>query len=501
VRLPLGEWLPDLPPIANQQGLMVAKNVVPIQIGYGPQKSLAALADFTPLAETPKGSHSLIDSEGNPINFAGTETLLYALDNFATRDASRTTGGAYNCTGTARWEFSTFGELTIAVNPYDDPQVYRHGVLTEFERLSADAPRARHCGVVGNHVVFGNLFDPIWGGVPNSIWWPAIGDPTNWPQPGTDAAVQVQSDRQPLEGEGGWVQRVIGGAEVGAVFQEKAVWRMDYRGGDQIYELNRVEPNRGLLIPGSAVAVSRWIFYVSEDGFYLFDYTASQPIGEEKLNRYFLADVDSEYFHRITARQDPKRPLIYLLYPGSGNSAGTPNRWICYNYKLNRFTHGDLDAEILAYAIAPGPTLDSPDTPEDPDEIDATPELPAFDERVATSADIQLGAFDLSDQLAAFTGANMLGTLETGHVEVNAGYRSLVTGARPIVDGAEPTMQVAGLGRAKAPVSFGRASKLEEDGACPLRSDARYHRFRLNLPTDFENAIAVDIEAVRTGRR
>jgi hypothetical protein len=129
--------------------------------------------------------------------------------------------------------------------------------------------------------VVGNTTDGTFGPQPQRVWWPAIDDPTNWPTPGTSAAAAVQSDYQDLVGDAGWVQGIVGnlGTADGAVFQERAVIRMQYVGPPAIFAFSTAEGVRGTPAPGSLVQVGNLVYYLGEDGFYVFDGSQSMPIG------------------------------------------------------------------------------------------------------------------------------------------------------------------------------------------------------------------------------
>ena len=513
-RIPFGPYTPDLPPVVNQQGLITAKNVVPINGGYGPMASLAQVQYANPLVAYCRGALGGIDFGGDPYNFAGDENNLYNTLSDGANEISKSTG-AYDCGVDGRWEFAAFGETIIATNFVDDAQYFEIRGSSKFEDISGlsiapAVPRARHVGVIDNFLVFGNIYDPSIGNHPEAISWCGINNPLSWPERGTDAAVAVQSDRQILEGAGGWVHAVVPGSEVGAIFQEHAVWRMDYVGGDVVFALRRVEPNRGLLVPGLAVAVGRNVFYLSEDGFYLFDYTSSKPIGKDRVNSTFFGDYDADYPDRVFALRDPDATRIYLLYPGSGNTAGTPNKLLMYDWALNNFSHAEVDAECLAWALAPGLDLDSPDTAEDPDILGNDPgdgsdtDPPgdeSFDDRVSPPGALRLGAYNTSHVLSEFSGSNRSGTLETGDIELAPGSRSFANEVRPIVDSADATVEVAAISRKNEDFEYCPISKQDSDGKCPVRVDGRYHRFRVNLPATFTNAVGIDVNSRPSGRQ
>lgn len=514
VRVPFGDYKPDLAKLAND-GLTVAKNTVPISGGYTGINALVNVSEFSAIAERPRGAIAGIDARGNPYNFVGTETKLYALRT-ETIDATRLVGGDYGCNGDNFWEFAVFDNFVIAVNAGDAPQYFTINTADNFLKLgnpdltNTVAPSGTsHIGIIDRFVVMGNTMNN-----PAEIHWSALNDPFNWPAPGSDVAVALQSDRQALSGDGGAVQRVVSGAEVGVIFQERAIWRADYRGGDVIFELNRVEPNRGLLIPAIAVPFGRNVFYLAEDGFYLFNYTESTPIGRDIIDATFLADVDTALFDRVSAVPDPDSQRIWILYPGAGHvAAGTPNKYLCYDWGLNRWSHGEITAEWLTQTVEAGVHLDSLGTPTDPnDELDNPTLYPdggvdsaglgSFDERQVATGGLRLGAYSVTPfRLQDFTGAGLAATLQTGRRELIAGSRSLATRARIIIDGVNPTLEVAGLRRVNATTRFGPSSRIDEDGDAPCRKDGRYHVFKVVAGTGFSDALYMDVLVQRSGNR
>ena len=509
-----GQYLPDLSPYLNP-GLLKAENMVPITGGYAKVNALAALTGFSALAERPRGSVAGIDNAGNPYNFVGTETKLYELAH-ETTDVTRTIG-AYNCSGQSTWELAVFEDFVLAVNINDDSQSFEIGMSTNFVQLGNPlatktvAPRARHIGILGTFVILGNTFDSTNGTGPNVLHWSARNNPFNWPTPGSDVARAVQSDRQPLAGDGGQVQRVISGAEVGLAFQERQVYRLDYQGGDVIFSLNRLEQKRGLLVPQICIPFGRQVFFLSEDGFYLHDYTESTSIGHERVDKTFLADIDLSNAHRVSAAQNPDRKEIWILYPGSGNTNGVPNKFLVYNWALDQFSHGLLDAEWITEAVNAGLTIDSPGAVGDPDDTTDDPAFPdggvdssgleSFDARIAAPGSMKLGAFNTSFVLSDFSGAGLTGTIETGRRALRPIGRSLTEKAEIIVESASPTIQAASVSRAKNSLKYGHVGKINEDGVAPLRVDGRFHSFRVSLPTGWDNALGLNVWSASSGQR
>lgn len=496
MRHPFGEWAPDLPPIVNGSGLTVAKNCIPTAGGYAPINGLATVSNTTALASAPYGAITGVDTQGNAFHFAATATDIYQLQYGSMVEVSKSSGG-YSAMAKGQWSAVQFDDTIIFVNPNDPPQYFNLNQSAKFDDLDSNAPRARHIDIVGPFTVMGNIFDPVAGLIANGISWSGVDNPFSWPTLGTDISTAVQAGRTTLEGNGGWVQAIVAGAEIGAIFQEHAVWRMSYVGGDVIFNLDRVEPDHGLLIPGAAAAFERNIFYIAEDGFRVFNYTQSSPIGKNRIDSYFFDDLDTSYLDNVSVIRDPAETRIYVGYPGSGNTGGRPNKMIVYDWVENRFGSAEIEHDMLCESIAPTVTLDT--TPDD--DLDAFEPTTSFDERLSEFGSIALGAYGATHQLSDFSGVGLAATFETGDMEMAPGGRAMVSLVRPLVDTTEVSVQVAGLRNRLSQVEYSVATDPDDQGDCPQRVDGRYHRFKMNLNQRWTNAVGFDVVAQPTGMR
>jgi hypothetical protein len=491
-RIMFRDWAPDLPALANR-GETVATNVRPRTVGYGPMPSLSSIGE-TPLAEYARGALATIDYAGNAHNFAGTQSKLYVIDANGTQDVSKS--GGYSATNEIRWASVIRDEDVFFAQLRDPLQFFNLRTSSLFADVSDDAPRAKHIGVVGRHLILGHTYDNSEGLVPHRIWWPSISNPFSWPTPGSATALSAQAGRHDLGGEGGWVMSVVGGSEFGVLFQERAITRMDYRGGDVMYQFTTVDTTRGLLIPDLAVPIGRRIFYLAEDGFYFFDQAASVPIGDKRINRTFLNDLDRTYMDRVSWMLDPDAPYLYIAYPVSGNTGGNPNRILVYDWQNNRFSQLSVEVELLSLVLTPGVTLDTLPY----SNIDTMPG--SLDDRQSDVGALTIGAFDTSHDLSTFTGDNLAATIETGDRELAPGRWSLTGHIMPLVTGADPTVTVGSRPTQEKAITWGTATAKNTSGYVPTRKNSRYHRFRLSIPSDsaFE-AVGLDVDSVPTGRR
>lgn len=496
MKLMFGEWLPDLPHL-NNQGSIVATNVVPAGSSYKPMPSLNVYSSA--LTARCQGFAYAKDADGLSYNFAGDATKLYLMSATAYSDVSKS--GGYTTPTDSIWSFSQYGQRFMATNFGDAIQSYVFASSTAFADLSATAPRARYITQLNNFTLVGNTYDAVDGNVPHRIRWSALGDPTSW----TVSAV-TQADYEDLDSTKGWVQQVIGG-EYGVVFQERAISVVNYVGSPQVFQIREIESGRGLLAPGAAVKFGNFIAYLGIDGFYIFDGNQSVPIGENKINKTFFDDLDMTYLDRISAMADLDAQVIYWSYPGSGNTSGRCNRLLAYNYSPNakmRWSYCDnVQAERIGISISEGYTMDSLDSLSgDLDALDAI--VGNLDSRALTGNNYILSAFNGDHKLALFTGTAMDATIETMEGQLFEGKRGLVTVVRPLVEGTTATTTIA-LGsrnNLNESVTYTGSLSANSIGEYNYRTNARYHRGKLTITGGFDHAFGIEVlSAVPQGKR
>ena len=254
-------------------------------------------------------------------NFSGGTPLTADIDDFCT--------------------FTQFGEYVIFSNGVDQPQYYLMGTSSVFANLSTiatDNPVFRCSGVVRDFVVAGNI-----SGSTNRIQWSGINDLTTW------TAGVSQSDSQDLPGSGGQVVAITSG-EVGYVFRQNQIIRMDYVGGNTVFRLSVISPNRGAMYGRTVCQDNRQIFFYADDGFYQINGDQIMPIGVEKVNRYFDLNLNKAYTDRICAAVDPFNQLAMWLFPSTSNTANTTgicDQIIIYNYATQKWSLAEASASTI----------------------------------------------------------------------------------------------------------------------------------------------------------
>ncbi len=494
-------WTPDMPSFGSGESMTV-RNVLPrTPTSYGPFPSLNQYGS-TPLPARCQGAVPGVDPDGNVSLFAGTGTNLYEMTVGSTtfNNVSKS-AGAYNLAVEEYWSFALIKSRLIATNISDPIQSFVIGTDSAFSDLSADAPKARYATGIKQFLMVGNTHDPIGGNAPWRVWWSAINDPTSWPTPGSSAAAAVQSDYNDIIDDGGWIMGLVGnlGTSDGAIFFEHCVWRIVYTGPPGVFSFFPAQGVRGTPAPGSIIHLGSVAYYLGEDGFYVFDGTNSLPIGANKIDKTFFADLDPAQISRITSAVDPVNKMVFWAYAGAGNNQGNSNRVIVYNWVTENWSIADINSEVIFRSLTFGYSLDG---------LDATgynlDTLPySLDSRAWTSGASILSAFDLTHTLCYFNGSNLAATVDTEEIQPYNGQRTFIRNARPLVDGGVPSIAMGTRELLTSTVNYTPAIAINSLGWSPQRTTGRYTRSRITLPaaSTFTHIQGVQIDADPVGVR
>ena len=481
-----GEWLPDQPDYMNA-GVVTAENVVPVASGYAPINEFVAYSGNA--TDTLLGVFAAKDDDGNIKLFAGDNARLYEFDSTDSGlDDITNTGGNYSLTSSERWRFVQFGDTVIASGGIgEELQKFQLGTDSNFADLSTDAPKADFIAVVRDFVWTGNI-DEGSGRKPYRVKWSGFNNTTSWTA-GTD-----QSDFQDIPDAGNIVGMV--GGEYCTILMERAIVRATYSGLPLVFQFDKVETARGCQVSGSVCNIGHTVFYLSDDGFYAFDGSRSQPIGAEKVNRFFFKDFDFSYKDKMTSTVDPQRQLAIWSYVSNDALSTTPNRLLIYNYALNRWSIANVDADLVAPFFTSGYTLEALDN------ISTSVEtLPAsLDSALFKGGQFLFGGA-LGKKIYAFTGDPIDATVETAESSLVKGKHTIVTRVYPYHEGGDVTVEVGTRNLHSQAVSFSSAVAPNTNGFSPFREQGRYHRVRFNISGTWSLAQGIDVDAREIGRR
>lgn len=490
--VPVADWAPDQAAYLST-ALTVARNTYPREDGSdGPLRAPAQLTSA--LAAACKGAILCSNGLGSTEIIAGTTTKLYSLAG-STSWTDRSGAATFAVPDGYDWRFAQFGTAVYAVNFVDGLYNRTIAASANFAAVT-DAPKARYVVTIepgflmlGYYVESGTTYR-------NGIAWSAINDATDWPTPGTADAEAKQSDRQSLalgDTITGLVP-AVGGAQ-GAVFTERAVYRIEYVGSPLIFNLAPVDQSRGCVAPGSLIHVGQRAYFLSDEGFLSFDGSVTAPIGFGKVDRFFWADVDAARLVEMRSTVDPYRRLVVWAY---WNNAGQM-RWLLYCYANGRWRYGDdaaLEVEAFVQRIAPGV---------DETLMDLAVNAFGWGGKLLTgegsyllqedgASRLLLGSnapanfiagFGTTHALSGFAGTTLGSIVETGEADMG-GRRVFVSGVRPLSDAATMTAAVGGRDAFSGSVSYTTATQQEVTGIAPQRISTRYARVRLSFPAGAE---------------
>lgn len=479
-----GSYLPDLPDFENQ-GATEAKNVIPADTSYKQLNALSAQTDA--LTARCQGATHGRDYDGNSKNYAGDATKLYELTDGSWADVSN---GTYNIASDESWQFTQWNEDIIATNITDNPQKFTIGTSPTFADLTTTL-KARYVDVVGNFVVFANTNDAD-GIIPHRVRWSAYNDHTDYA-----VSSATQSDFQNLKATNGAITQIIGGA-YGTIFQERAISRMTYVGTPLVFRFDAIEENRGTQFPNSVVKVGNNIYYLAENGFFVFDGARSHPIGEG-VDKTFYSDLDNTFPERVYGAVDPLNKLIFWSYPGSGNG-GIADTLIIYNYNPNairKWSYAEITSQVLYRSLAEGYTMDNMDSYNS--NLDAI--TISLDSQFWTGGSVSLSAFDSANKMATFTGSALTATLETTEIELIKGRKARLQRIRPMIDGGTVTVQMGTRNVLTDSITWGSSISPETSGDVSVHSNARYQRARVSVTGGFTHAQGIEPVKVSPGGR
>lgn len=471
-RVDFTEWLPDQPGVIG--ALTNARNVFPKAVGYGPFPEEENYSNAA--SETLNSVVQTKDPSGNVRVFAGGPTKLFLLDG-TTKNLGNVSGSTY--TSTDRWRFAEFGSYLIATNNQNKLQYVNLATTTVFADLDASAPTAKVLSVVRDFVVVGNTSTDS-----NGVQWSGINNPNTW----AESAV-TQSDTQIIP-DGGQVVNITGG-EFGLILMEKSIVRMSYAGTPLIFQFDKIASNIGCYETNSVVQWQGITYFLADDGFWSCDGQKLEPIGAEKVNRFFFDTVEDSVISNMSASIDPFRSLVIWGYPSIDNTY----RLLIYHWVTKRWSFAETTVSGIANIAAPGTTLEGLDVVSA--SLDALPS--SLDSRAWLGGAMFLGGVRNS-RVISFSGPSKTARLTTS--DLSAGENmSMVTLARPIVDKGSASVAVASRMNLAQDVTFNTEVAASSENRVGLRSLGRYHRLRVIPSGLWTTAIGVEVDIQPAGSR
>lgn len=503
--VPCGEWMPDQAEYSNE-GAPAASNILWRDGHYVPALAFNSLGQALPARC--QGACAITDLLENIHIYAGTGTQLleYIASSFS--NVSKGGGSPYTTQDAQFWKFAQFstsgyGNLLFATNLNDQPQQIQPGVTGAFVDVPASTgtvPKASAIGVIGQFVVLGNTEDPVNSFVPYRVQWCGINNPTYWGYTSL-ADQQAQAGQQFMNANYGPVTHISNGGTFGLIFQERAITRMYYVGGDAIFDFTgTVDLQRGCLFPNSPVQIGSQVYFIAHDGFFMTDGMSVTPIGHGKVDSTFLNDVNPEFPERVRGSYDPVQKLIFWSYCSNANSTGIPDKVVTYNYAENRFTPVTQSLSMLFTSRSFGYTMDTLDNVST--NLDSI--FPSLDSPFWEGGNTQIGAFDGNNNYGSLNGAALTASIDTTEFDPNPGALSDFQGIRPIfsdsVGNGVATVTPSTRMTENTAYTIGAAAAVNpRTGMCDFFATGRYIRGTISIAGGFDKLTGMDVYAQPAG--
>jgi len=422
----MGAWGPWRPDTLGPNGFCsTADGVLPITMGdgrgsqaisYGPFPGLVQANGAEALSAECRGGAWLVKQAGTYELYFSTSTTIekmgadYTLSDVET--GRTVTSGDDVC-------FLHFGSYLLNTDTTDGFKAYNVETPAGNNAVSG-APAARYIFEC-NHVIFALDCAANNRRMESS----AIGDHTNWTTQGADGLTFISGGA------------LICGCDLengqGLIFQERAMSLIQFPGSSgSLYDIRTVSDGRGSVGARSMVAFDGMVFYLASDGFYKFDTTNGNiPIGAEKVNRWFLAQIDNSRLNEVQGALDPLNKVVLWRFPSSSNSSTSIfDRIIGYDWQLNEWFTLTVDTGWLARFATPGYTLEDMDAL---GTLDGMTQIP-LDSRFLRGGEPLMMALNSALKYATFAGTNMAATL-VGSASMQD-QRRLINEITPMTDDA-----------------------------------------------------------------
>ena len=483
----LGPWRPDLPPFGHP-GLLTCQNVIPHYANYKPFPGLNVATDA--IDNRAQGGASFVGDDAATNVYVGDSTKLYRVVDGVMTDAS---GATYTTAADEWWNFTRFGNKVIASNYADDVQGLTLGGATFGGQFTSTLkPKCRYLDTVRAFLVIGNTIESGTD-YPRRVRWSARGDAADM-----DASTVTLAGFTDLEGVGGEVRAVVGGRDYGTIVQENAFTRMEFVGLPEIWIFDQVEVNKGAYAAQSVVPLGPYIFYLDEEGFFVFDGTQSIPIGDGKVDRDFFDRVDTSNLRRMHGSLFFEHSLVVWAYQSTQAPLGIPDVLLVYHWPTGEWAEVDVDIQIILNTVSFGYTLEGLDSVSSSlDDLEFS-----LDSKVWTGGNPLFGAINSSRQLAYFNGSALTANFVTGERQYHRGQKSTIKSVRSLGEGIDSaaTIEIGKRNTHGETVSFGNTVTANTNGSHTFRGQqnrARYHRFRWS--GTFEEMQGIEVESQTTG--
>jgi len=126
-----------------------------------------------------------------------------------------------------------------------------------------------------------------------------------------------------------------------------------------IFQIERIAQDDGIFAPYSLIRAGDRIFFCSPQGFkVLLPGGLPTPIGKERVDRSFFADVDTGNLQLTIGACDPRSSRVFWAYKSLAGTAGLFDPILVYDWALDKWAKLAVSGEYLSSLSRPGLTLE-----------------------------------------------------------------------------------------------------------------------------------------------
>ena len=318
--VPLTTWAPDLVP--STEGILVdCSDVIPTHRGFCNAPTPIAVSGLAALPDATANAAALVTKLDNSRRlFVGLDTKLMEQAGGGWTDVSKS--GGYTSNPDGRWQFSQFGNSTLAANGVDPIQISSVGAFASI----SGAPKAKIIESAAGFVMAAATNDATYGDIPDRWWCSALFDPTSW-----TPSVSTQCATGRLVDTPGPIVAVKKLGNDLVAYKETSIYLGRYVGAPAVWAWQLVADNVGAVGPGAVVNLGSAHIFVGKDDIWYFD--GSRPVSLNAPCRYWFfenSDVTARFrmfslFNRLADR------VWFFFVPNGGDTK--PTRALVYHVK------------------------------------------------------------------------------------------------------------------------------------------------------------------------
>jgi hypothetical protein len=220
------------------------------------------------------------------------------------------------------------------------------------------------------------------------------------------------------------------------------------------------------------------VFFVDRTGLFQFTGGESQPIGTQRVNKWFNDNVNTSTLRKIQVVADTRghRVMFGVQTSTGGSDATLLDKVLVYDYALDRWSLLDIDVRVLFSTSLPALGMD-----DGTDSMD-DPNLPSLDSAAYAGGAAALAAFGPENKLNFFEGDYLEATIQTADFLAARPNQSFVRGIRVDTDAQDVRASVSVRQALSDPIEWRDETTPNRRRFNPARARGRYHRAKVRIP-------------------